>query len=155
VEAEMADGKQLSRLRDWGSKLPGAALRVAGILHAANQQDLSVLSVEISREEMLVALELCATLVSHAIAVFGLICEDPATAIAKRLLRWIIAQAAPQVFKRDCFRAHHPHVFERVDQMNGPLSVLESHRLIRVVEKETGGRPSEIIEINPVLLKGA
>jgi hypothetical protein len=35
--------------------------------------------------------------------------------------------------------------------MEGPLKILQDHHLIRIVERETGGRPSDVIEINPGL----
>jgi hypothetical protein len=92
--------------------------------------------------------------VSHAIAVFGLIREAPETTNAKRLMRWLASQGKPEVSRRDCFRAHQPHVFDRVELMDAPLSILERHNLIRLSERRTGGRPQEIIEINPAMLKG-
>ncbi|MGI9074231.1 MAG: YfjI family protein, partial [Bryobacteraceae bacterium] len=115
VEVQMADGGSLCRLRDWGSKLPGAALRLAGLLHTVRHAHaLSVLSVEIVETEIQIALEICAALVSHAIAVFGIVSEDPALTKAKRLIRWLLEQNKDGITKRDCFRAHQPHVFEKV-----------------------------------------
>jgi putative DNA primase/helicase len=152
IETQMADGGRLCRLRDWGSKLPGAALRVAGLLHIATNADvLSVLSAEIQKSEIQIALEFCATLISHAIAVFGIVSEDPVLTKAKRVMRWLGEQTTDSVSKRDCFRAHQPHVFESVEQMEPCLRILSDHALIRIVEKKTGGRPSEQIEINPRL----
>jgi hypothetical protein len=83
------------------------------------------------------------------VAVFGLINEDPDTAKAKRLLRWLLSQREAEVSKRTCFRAHQPHVFDRAELMRRPLSILEEHFLIRVVKRKTGGRPE--VEINPAL----
>jgi putative DNA primase/helicase len=153
VETQMADGGRLCRLRDWGSKLPGAALRIAGMLNAARQPDLSVLSAPIGLLVMRPVLRFCATAISHAIASYDLIAEDRATTTAKRILHWLRSKHTCKVAKRDCFRAHHPHVFERVDQMEGPLKILEDHHLIRLRERKTGGRGSEVIEINPTLLE--
>ncbi len=153
IEDEMRDGGCLSHLHDWGSKLPGAALRVAGILHAATTDDLSVLSAEIGLPTMQVAVEFCTTLISHNVAVFGLISEDPDTTSAKRLWRWLKSQGKTEVSKRDCFRAHQPHVFDRVEMMEAPLSILESHHLIRVVRHPTKGRPTGMIEIHPAALE--
>ncbi|MGI9070576.1 MAG: hypothetical protein ACR2JB_04415, partial [Bryobacteraceae bacterium] len=55
------------------------------------------------------------------------------------------------ITKRDCFRAHQPHVFEKVEEMESCLKILADHHLIRVTEKKTGGRSSEVFEINPTL----
>jgi uncharacterized protein DUF3987 len=63
VETQMADGGRLCRLRDWGSKLAGAALRIGGLLHTAKV--LPVLRVEIQQSEIEIAVEICETLISH------------------------------------------------------------------------------------------
>ena len=48
IEGQMADGERLCSLRDWASKLPGAALRIAGLLHVARLAKLlSALSLEL------------------------------------------------------------------------------------------------------------
>jgi hypothetical protein len=152
IEIEMADGGRLCRLRDWGSKLPGAALRLAGLFHIVRYAGLlSALSEEILEPEIEIALELCATLISHAIAVFGIVSEDPTLTKAKRVMRWLLEQNKEEITKRDCFRAHQPHVFERVEEMENCLKILTDHHLIQIVPKKTGGRSSEVIEINPTL----
>jgi hypothetical protein len=111
------------------------------------------LSAEIRLPEMKMAVKLCATLISHAIAVFGLMNEDPATTNAKKLLRWLVSQNKAEISKRACFRAHQPHVFDRVEMMDAPLAILVRHNLIRIVKRKTGGRPEELIQINPALLE--
>jgi hypothetical protein len=58
TELDMRDGEMLCRIRDWGSKLPGATLRMAGLLHAAIQPNLSNLSLEIAQPTIEIALML-------------------------------------------------------------------------------------------------
>jgi putative DNA primase/helicase len=155
IECQMADGERLCRLRDWASKLPGAALRIAGLLHVARlAKFLSALSLELEELEMQIAIEICTILTSHAIAVFGIVSEDPMLTKSKRLMRWISDQHQPEISKRDCFRAHRPHLFARGDEMDACFRILAEHHLIRVVERKTGGRPSEVIEVNPALKEG-
>jgi hypothetical protein len=151
----MADGERLCRLRDWASKLPGAALRLAGLLHVARHANgLTALSLELEQSEIEIALEICTTLISHAIAVFGIVSEDPILTRSKRLMRWISDQQRSEISKRDCFRAHRPHLFARVEEMDACLKILADHHLIRVAERTTGGRPSEVIKVNPALKEG-
>src|SRR5690349_19108269 len=102
----MADGERLCRLRDWASKVPGAALRIAGLLHVARlAKFLTAVSLEIEESDMQIAIEICTSLTSHAIAVFGIVSEDPILTKSKRVMRWISEQQQPAISKRDCFRA--------------------------------------------------
>jgi putative DNA primase/helicase len=154
-EHEMAKGERLCRLRDWASKLPGAALRIAGLLHVARlAKFLTAVSLEIEEPDIQIAIEICTTLTSHAIAVFGMISEDPILTNSKRVMRWISEQRQPEISRRDCFRAHRPHLFGRIEGMDACLRILADHHLIRVIERKTGGRPSEVIEVNPALKEG-
>jgi hypothetical protein len=38
--------------------------------------------------------------------------------------------------------------------MDACLKILADHHLIRVAERTTGGRPSEVIKVNPALKEG-
>jgi hypothetical protein len=155
LERQMANGGRLCTLRDWASKLPGAALRIAGLLHVARlAKFLSALSLELEESDIQIAIEICTTLTSHAIAVFGIVSEDPMLTKSKRVMRWISEQQQPEISKRDCFRAHRPHLFGRVEEMDACLKVLADHHLIRVAERKTGGRPFAVIEVNPALREG-
>jgi hypothetical protein len=107
--------------------------------------------LELEESEIQIAIEICTTLTSHAIAVFGIVSEDPILTRSKRLMRWISNQQKCEITKRDCFRAHRPHLFGRVEDMDACLKILADHHLIRMVELRTGGRPSEVIEVNPAL----
>src|SRR6185437_3236442 len=71
IESLMAEGGDLCRLHDWGGKLPGAALRIAGILTSARSQELP--PGRIQHDELERATALCASLVPHAIAAFNLV----------------------------------------------------------------------------------
>ncbi|MFL6450962.1 MAG: YfjI family protein [Bryobacteraceae bacterium] len=149
VEELMAHGRPLETLCDWGSKLPGAALRIAGILHAANQaSSLEALPNTIQQEEMSRAIAICSRLIPHAIATFDLVEEPSFMASAKHILSWLEKQKASTVSKRDCYRSLHRH-FGQVSEMDKALRILTDHSYIRLVATPTGGRPSELIEINP------
>jgi hypothetical protein len=154
VEREMHDGQRLCRLRDWGSKLPGAALRLATLLHVGRYADtLATLLREISEPDVRAAVQMCSGLISHAIAAFSSMSEDCVLANSKRVFRWLSEQERKEIPKRDCFRAHQPHVFQKVQELDECLNLLIRHHLIRVFERKTGGRSSELIQLNPRLRK--
>jgi putative DNA primase/helicase len=146
VETLMAEGGSLDKLHDWGGKLPGAALRIAGLLAASSSE--RTLSEKIQRDEVERATALCTALIPHAIAAFNLANEDPIVTLAKRILSWLRTQEGPVTTKRNCFRAMHSR-FDQIADMGEPLQVLANHSYIRVLSQKTGGRPSEVIEINP------
>jgi hypothetical protein len=141
----------LCSVRDWGSKLPGATLRLAGLLHAAVQPDLSLLSPKIAVPILGVALELGRILTPHALAVFQLISEDEQTRNAKRILKWLLRQGSAQVSKRDCHRAFQNTV-GKVEDFNKALETLRAQFMIRVTSWDTASKRGELIEINPALV---
>src|SRR5205085_7499625 len=71
IEAMMADGEELAHLRDWGGKLPGLALRVAGLLHCVVETATPELK-PIEESTMKSAGEIATVLIPHALAVFDL-----------------------------------------------------------------------------------
>ncbi len=149
IESLMAEGCSLDRLHDWGSKLPGAALRIAGMFSVVDDQLPSVCVPErIEYADIERATALCAALIPHAIAAFNLVAEDPNVSLAKLILRWLRKQEGDTVTRRDCFRALHRQ-FDQVADMDAPLQVLVNHFYVRTGSVRTGGRPSELIEINP------
>lgn len=75
VETMLAEGGLLDRLHDWGGKLPGAALRIAGMLSAVCSHELP--PQQIQNAEIESATALCAALIPHARAAFSLVDENP------------------------------------------------------------------------------
>jgi hypothetical protein len=158
IELQFREGGALHGLRDWGSKLPGAALRLAGIFHATEQVGHASFDPEIPLSTMARALDFASCLMSHAQAVFALMERDPSIENAQKLIAWIVRQGQASFTVRDCFRAHQLR-FKRVDAMTPVLSLLEQHGYIRrqQVESSGGRNPSDICDVNPATLnpKGA
>jgi len=152
IEIQFRDGGALQGLRDWGSKLPGAALRVAGVFHAVEQIGRVSFETEIPHLTIMRALEFAACLIPHAQAVFALMERDPNIEHAVKLVSWIVRQGQPSFPVRDCFRAHQAR-FKRVDALYPVLALLELHGYIRRVAQESSGgrRPTDICEANPAL----
>jgi hypothetical protein len=154
IEIQFRDGGKLEGLKDWGSKLPGAALRIAGIFHFVAQIEHDSISLEVTLDTMRRAVELATCLISHARAVFALMERDPNIEDAQKLIVWIGRWGRESFTIRDCFRAHQSR-FNRVDAMTPALNLLEQHGYIRQKKLEpTCGRPSDIYEVNPEILGG-
>jgi hypothetical protein len=123
VQVQMRDGGPLCQIRDWGSKLAGAALRIASLLHVSVKAEmLPNLSCSVWSEQMISAVELCIGLISHVLVVFNMMSEDPVLTKSKRVLRWISAQPCCEASKRECFRAHTPHAFRKVEELDNCLA---------------------------------
>lgn len=150
TEVMMRDGGILYHLRDWGSKLPGAALRVAGILH-------SVLSVgdqrgaTIEDDAMEPSLRLATLLIGHALAVFDLMQRDNVVDDAVSVLGWLRENKKSAFTQRECFCARQSR-FGRVDALQPALALLEQHRFIKPAQKDkVSHRPSRKYLVNPAV----
>lgn len=144
IENEQAEGGPLESMRDWCAKLPGGALRVAGLLHVAGHGK----AVEpIGHETMKRAVGLCLRLIRHAQAVFDLIGADPATDDAKVCWRWIERCGEPEFLRSELHRAHHTR-FDKIDRLIAALETLKTRNLIAGPFKgtATGGRPPFFIK---------
>jgi hypothetical protein len=143
----------LQDLNDWGGKLPGAALRLAGIFQMVFQAGGILFEPDIPNTTMTMALEMATCLISHARCAFALMDQDPAVENGEKLRRWIVRHGKPSFTARDCFRAHQQR-FQRVEAMLPILQLLEQHGFIRRVQRDSsGGRPpSDLYDVNPAIL---
>ena len=158
TELQFRGGGILEDLKDWGSKLPGAAARIAGVLHMAMCVDGQGpgIPLEIEKPTVVAAIEGASSLVSHCRAAFALMDQDPGTKKAERILAWIQRKRTSFFTARDCFRAHQA-LFKGVAAMMPSLMLLEQHGYIRMDRRDSsGGRPpSELCEVNPAFLGGS
>lgn len=152
IENAQAEGGPLESMRDWCAKLPGGALRVAGLLHVAGH---GTAPEAISEETMQRAVDLCRLLIRHAQAVFDLIGADPATDDAKVCWRWIERRGEPEFLRSELHRAHHTR-FDKIDRLIVALETLKTRNLIAGPYKgtATGGRPPIYYQVNPLAMKG-
>jgi hypothetical protein len=148
VEEMMREGGKLERLRDWGSKLPGAVVRLAGIFHAVVVKDLTGNPV-ISHDTIERAIKLGTALIDHALAVFDLMERDPTFEGAQKILEWIRRGKRKSFTQRECFCAHQKR-FRRVAAIRPALELLVEHAYLRRAPKTPApNRPSEVFEVHP------
>jgi hypothetical protein len=155
LEPQFRDGGMLGELKDWGSKLPGAAARIAGVFHMAMYAGRVDVPLAVEKPPVVAAVELAACLISHCRAVFALMENDPETTKAERIIAWIIRENSAVFRLRDCFRAHQG-LFKRVNELTPTLTLLEQHGYVRIVHRDSsGGRPpGDLVEVNPTVLQG-
>lgn len=154
IEPALAASGRLGNLRDWGGKLAGAAVRLAGLLHVATYPSEAWLR-PIEAETMASAIDLADYFTSHALAAFDFMGADPVTNDARVLLRWIMDKGDERFTRRDAHRAHQAR-FAKATEMDPALDLLTDRYWIRVHDvgprPQEGGRPSIEYDVNPTAL---
>jgi hypothetical protein len=150
VEKRLRPGGELENIIDWGSKLPGAVARIAGLLHFADFAD-SFPGKHIREETVRSACVIGSYYLKHAKAVFGMMKEDQSITMGKKILNYI-KNHKPVKFKgRDLF--NHTNC-QSMEEVNPGLNILIERGFIREIEKlekeRRKGRPaSTTYEVNP------
>lgn len=143
IEPQLAPGARLGHIADWGGKLVGAAVRIAGILHIIECAGQEV-PLRISTETIERAIAIAEYLVPHALMAFDLMGTDLVIDDAKRVLVWVRDGHFESFTARDCFQALRG-TFKKMTRLNEALGLLVGHHYLHepARSKKTGpGRPS-------------
>jgi replicative DNA helicase len=97
LESQLGERGRLSGITDWGNKLAGAAVRIAGLLHFAEHGSTDGLRETINLDTINAALRIAEYLIPHAQAALDLFDEDEATSNARTILAWIINKRPDEV----------------------------------------------------------
>ena len=152
IELKQGEYGEFFYMRDWTGKLPGAALRIAGICHAVEHGKKITI---IKKATMKRAINLSKLLIVHAKMAFGLMGSDPVVTDAKVCYEWIIKNDADSFRRSDLHRALHGR-FTRIGRLVSALAVLtERHILSEPQKKSSGHRPGIFHTVNPLVLKGS
>ena len=157
VEKGLAPGGEFEGMQDWGGKIAGAVIRIAGLFHIATHgrpEDL-----KITPETMQQASYMGAFLAEHAKAAYALMGADESTERARRVLEWIRRQAADRFTVRDYWQAvKQQTAFPHVDAVHDAQKELEERDFIRELptqeKKGPGRKPSPVYAVNPFMLRG-
>ena len=156
VEKGLAPGGEFEGMQDWGGKIAGAVIRIAGLFHLATHDRPEEL--KITPETMQQASYMGAFLAKHAKAAYALMGADEDTDRARRVLEWIRRQAADRFTVRDCWQAvKQQTAFPHVDAVHSALKELEERDFIRELPQEKKGpgrKPSPAYAVNPRALRG-
>ena len=154
VERSMREGGDLNSLRDWALKLPGAVVRIAGILHGLEHAaGDNVDKIPLSGATMTAAVAIGRYLIDHAKAAFFEMGADSSIGLARRLLKWAKDNELQTLTRREAYRCLRG-LIRKVDEVDGPLGLLIDHGYLRqLAEKRDGpGRaPSPTFEVNPAI----
>jgi len=154
IEPSLGPSGELESVADWGNKLAGTVIRLAGLLHLADRpRDALDRHLEpIGEDEMHRAMRIADFLIAHARIAFDMMESDPVAKGARHILAWIERTGAESFSARDAYRASRA-VFRSPREMEPALELLADHEVIqkRPVPLRSGpGRPpSPAFDVNP------
>lgn len=142
----------LEHMRDWAGKLVGAMLRIAALIHAAerltNGQHDKPGETPVSEETVTAAVKIAECLCSHAMSAYQIMGADETYTDAKYLLKRIESTGRDEISKRDLWHICKGK-FKNVEAMEPALQTLVEMGYVKIIEQNTGGRPSVKIFVNP------
>ena len=152
-ERQRPDG-DLASIKAWASKLSGALVRIAGVLHVADCIDRgrSPIDHAIPCDTIERAQRIAEYFIPHARLFFEQIGQSGNEAV--RLLRDVLLDGTDETTKRELFQQlRKRRQFQTVDTLDRPLQTLEDHGYIRRYRRpaigSNGGRPKDVIAVNP------
>jgi hypothetical protein len=154
IEKELPADGDLGDIVEWGSKLVGAVLRLAGILHLADlANDPDPWKTRIDTPVIARAIRIGEYMIPHAKAAFAMMGMDPAVTDAQHFLRWIENKNLAKFTVRDLFEGVKGR-FKKVDNLKPGVGLLVEHGFIRrrpdPPKKGPGRPPSPTFDVNPL-----
>lgn len=153
IESRQGEGKDLELIQDWTGKLPGAALRIAGLCHVAEHGESSS---EIGLEIIEKAIDLCQLLIPHALTAFDMMGGDQAIDDAKFVFNWIIKRNERHFKRSECQLAHKGR-FRKVGRLIKAMDVLHSWNIVSEIDHvviKSSTKPTLVYHVNPAVLEG-
>lgn len=155
VENDLNPGERFEHINDWAGKLPGAAARVAGLLHCGRHSHGEPWREPITIAAMEKALDFMSILCEHALEAFGVMAANPNVEKGRIILSWIQRKALRAFTQRDC---HHSlrHHFPMVEDLKPGLKTLVERGFVRqaISSPNKNGRPSVEYKVNPKIING-
>jgi hypothetical protein len=156
IESEMRPGERLEHVTDWAGKAPGAAARIAGILHAIEHAHGAPWEHLITAETMNAALEIMAVITHHSLAALDFMGTDYVIDHARHVWRWVERSRLPLFTVREAFNNLRSR-FQRVSEIHAALDVLEERGYVELLppgKREGPGRPpSPTVQVRPEIVE--
>lgn len=135
VEHRLGEDGDLHHMTDWGGKLTGAVVRVAGVLHLAG----GAAGNAVSEDTMLAATRIGDYLIEHARAAYASVGVNADDEGARHVLRWLQRSGHDSFTKRDAHNALRPH-FGHARDLDPVLDQLVEKKYLRNVSPPYGGK---------------
>ncbi len=159
IEPRLAPGTgEFGQHADWGSKLAGAVVRIAGLIHLASHlrdgwgKPVTAATIGAARR-------LGEYYSAHALAAFDAMGADPKVDDARAVHAWLQRTGPAAFTRRDAYRAMPRGRFRKVTDLDPALDLLEQHGWIRrrpAPDNRGPGRPpSPVYDVHPQLARPA
>ena len=151
IEEQMQPGRALEHFTDWAGKAPGAAARLAGVLHGIEHAHGTPWEAEITAKTMNAALEIMAVITRHSLAALDMMGADLTLAAARKVWAWIERNRLASFTVSDAFNALRG-TFDRVAKLREALEALEERGYVQVIELPREGRsrpPAPLVRVRP------
>ena len=142
----------LEHIADWASKLHGAILRIAGILHVTEHADQRPWEYDISAGTLHNASMVGRYFIEHAKAAFALMGADKNVDECKYVLRWIEKQGQSELKKRDILRGNRR--FKNVEELEPILKALCEYGYLKEFGQQRDGAVKifdKSYKVNPLI----
>lgn len=147
LEPQLARGGLLGNIQDWASKLAGAVVRIAGIIHISENIDGYMLHMKkITPQTMMGAVKVGNYLIEHAKIAFDIMGTNEDLELAQDVLNWINTEGKKSFTRRDIYSALHNN-FQKATQVDAPLNILIDHGYIK--ECAAKRKDQRIFLVNP------
>jgi len=153
IEEQMQPGRALEHFTDWAGKAPGAAARLAGVLHGIEHAHGTPWEAEITAKTMTAALEIMAVITHHSRAALDMMGADLTLAAARKVWAWIERNRLASFAANTAFNALRS-TFSRAAKLHDALEALEERGYVQVTElpRDGPGRPpSPQVRVRPEL----
>jgi len=159
VEVDLRPSGLLGDQNPWGSKLPGAILRIAAVLHLVGNAGFGNGLVDLAT--MNAALSWAPYLIAHQELVMWQGGEDPNLIIAKRIIAWIRRKQLSELSRNDAFNAVRGAAVQSAKDVIEPMDLLVDHGALRPLPPKprppsaAGRLPSPLYEVHPDVLRNS
>jgi hypothetical protein len=155
IEVQMQPGRELEHFTDWAGKAPGAAARLAGVLHGIKHAHSRPWEAAITAETMTAALEIMAVITRHSLAALDMMGADTTIAAARLVWDWVERGRLARFTVREAFNALRG-TFPRVAMLRDALEALEERGYLEVIEPKPDGPgrpPSPVVRVRPEIAR--
>lgn len=150
LEMEFRDGGRLAEMKEWGSKLAGTIIRIAGLLHVAeNVLNMQEIPEQISGDTFSKARKLTDYFIEHAKEAYGVMDSIEDDKDAKYILEKITEKFAQEEFAHQSLWQLVKRKYKKVENLDKIIFQLEDMNYLRI---KFDGR-KKVIELNPLFLE--
>jgi hypothetical protein len=134
----------------WGGRICGFVLRIAGLLHIAENSNQTLL---IHKQTMANTIEIANRLVEYAIAAFSLMGADQTMEDAREIFRWLEDRRQKTFTQSEILLAMRNRKLGKAERLQRAMQLLKEHHLISVPIKLPTRKPTTLYYIHPNILR--